>query len=138
MRKFYPGPENSFIVIPEKKGLLSFIVFIFSTALSAQPTISSFSPASGTIGTTVTINGTNFSSTASNNIVFFGAVRASVSAATSTSLTVSAPAGATYQPLSVTVNNLTGYAASLSSSLFPEVHLSHNSPIKLKIHLHRK
>ncbi len=84
---------------------------LFSQQLFAQvPTISSFSPASGPIGTSVTINGTNFSSTASNNIVFFGAVRAVVNTASSTLLTVTIPAGATFQPITVTANGLTAYS----------------------------
>jgi hypothetical protein len=59
----------------------------------AVPTISSFTPTSGTVGTTVTITGTNFNTTAGNNSVYFGATKASVSAATATSLTVTVPTG---------------------------------------------
>lgn len=83
-----------------------------STAIAQVPTITSFSPTTGSIGTTVTINGTNFDSTPSNNIVYFGATRANVLTATVTQLTVSVPAGATYQPISVLVSGLTAYAAS--------------------------
>ena len=48
-----------------------------------------------------------------NNIVYFGAVRATVTSGTTTSLTVTAPAGATYQPISVLDNatGLTGYSS---------------------------
>ena len=74
------------------------------------PTISSFTPTFGPVGTTVTITGTNFSSTASDNIVYFGAVRATVSAASTTSLTVAVPPSATYDPISVTVGNLIAYS----------------------------
>jgi len=84
-------------------------IFIASSIL-AQPTINSFSPASGPVGTSVAISGTNFSTTPSNNIVFFGAVKASVTAATATSLTVTVPFGTTYQPITVTVNGLTAYS----------------------------
>jgi hypothetical protein len=55
-----------------KEYFLFFIIVLFSLNLLAQPTITSFSPASGPVGTTVTINGSNFSSTPANNIVFFG------------------------------------------------------------------
>src|SRR5689334_13796280 len=51
------------------------------------PTIAAFAPASGPIGTTVTITGTNFNTTTANNIVFFGATQAIVTAATNTQLT---------------------------------------------------
>ncbi|MDF3076837.1 MAG: type sorting protein [Sphingobacteriaceae bacterium] len=70
------------------------------------PLISNFTPATGSIGSTVTISGSNFSSVATDNIVYFGAAKASVLSATSTQLTVSVPAGATYQPITVTTNGL--------------------------------
>ena len=73
-------------------------------------TISSFYPGSGPVGTVVTINGTHFSSNLSDNIVYFGSVRAAVLSATQTSLTVSVPPGSTYQSITVTVNNLTAYS----------------------------
>ena len=84
-------------------------IFIASSIL-AQPTISSFAPASGPVGTPVTITGTNFSTTPSNKIVFFGAVKAAVTAASTTSLTVTVPYGITYQPITVTVNGLTAFS----------------------------
>ncbi len=78
----------------------------------SQPTITSFSPSSGPVGTTVILSGTNFNTTASNNIVYFGATKANVSLASTTSLTVTVPSGATYENISVTNNttNLTGYS----------------------------
>jgi len=78
---------------------------------SAVPAISSFAPASGTNGTVVTISGTNFSATASADIVYFGAVRANVLTASPTSLTATVPVGATYAPITVTVNGLIAYAS---------------------------
>ena len=71
------------------------------------PTISSFSPISAPTGTTVSISGTNFSTVASNNVVFFGAVRANVISASSTFLLVTAPAGASYSPITITTGGLT-------------------------------
>ncbi len=95
-----------------KKYFLFFMVFLIANKLIAQPAISSFTPTTGPIGTVVTINGTNFSTTISNNIVFFGAVKATVSAATTTSLTVTVPIGTSYDPITVTTlnNNLTAYS----------------------------
>ena len=76
------------------------------------PAISSFFPTSGPIGTTVTITGTNFNTTAANNVVYFGAVKAQVTSASSTSLSVTVPVGATYQPITVTdlTTGLTAYS----------------------------
>lgn len=74
------------------------------------PVITSFSPASGGVGTNVTITGLNFSSNATDNVVYFGAVQAAVTSASTTNLRVIVPAGATFAPISVTVNGLTAYA----------------------------
>ena len=91
--------------------------------LSSIPIITTFSPKSGYTGaagsTTVTITGIGFSGTAANNIVYFGGVKATVSAATTTQLTVTAPSGATWQPISVTVGGLTAYSYSVSNPFIP-------------------
>jgi hypothetical protein len=76
--------------------------------LFSQPAVTSFSPASGPVGTAVTITGTGFSSTANNNIVFFGDVRATVISSTSTSLSVAVPVGASHHSITVTTAGLTG------------------------------
>jgi len=78
----------------------------------AQPTITSVSPGLGIGGVTaVTITGTNFNGVVANDTVFFGATRATVTSASTTSLTVTVPTGATYAPVSVlnTTTRLTGY-----------------------------
>lgn len=85
----------------------------------AQPVINSFSPASGPIGTTVTITGKNFGSAPGANTVFFGATRATVISATPATITVTVPIGATYQPISVTVNKLTGFSTQPFLVTFP-------------------
>jgi len=79
--------------------------------ITSNPTITSFAPNSGPIGTTVTITGTNFSTTPANNIVYFGATRATVTGATATQLTVTVPTGATYQPITVQVAGLSAYSS---------------------------
>lgn len=76
----------------------------------AIPAISSIAPTSGPVGSTVTITGTNFSATPDNNTVRFGATQATVTAATTTQLTVSVPAGATYAPITVKVADRTAYS----------------------------
>ena len=74
------------------------------------PVITGFSPASGLAGTSVTIFGTNFNPVLSNNIVYFGAVRAVVTAASVTNLVVTVPVGATYAPITETAGGLVAYA----------------------------
>lgn len=81
-----------------------------NTPPPTPPIITSFAPASGLVGTNLTISGLNFSPVASNNIVYFGAIRATVTAASTTSLTITVPVGATYAPITVTVNGLTAYS----------------------------
>jgi uncharacterized protein YjdB len=81
------------------------------TVLPAAPTVTSVSPNPANPGTSITITGTNFNTTPANNIVFFGATRATVTAAGTTSLTATVPVGATFMPVSVnnTAAALTGY-----------------------------
>ncbi|MES2703357.1 MAG: FG-GAP-like repeat-containing protein [Bacteroidota bacterium] len=85
---------------------------IRNNPLIAVPAISSVSPAVANTGSTVTITGTNFNTTPANNIVFFGATKATVTAAGSSSLTATVPTGATYKEVSVinTASALTGYS----------------------------
>lgn len=93
------------------KNIFPFTFFCFSTFnLFSQPTLKSFSPDSGSVRSIVTIKGTGFSNVLSNNIVYFGAVRATVTGSTDSVLVVLVPPEATYQPISVTVNNLTVYS----------------------------
>jgi hypothetical protein len=74
------------------------------------PSITSFTPTSGAVGTLVTITGNNFNSNSTDNIVYFGATKAEVISGTTDQLVVIVPAGATYQPFTVTVNGLIAYS----------------------------
>lgn len=91
--------------------LIMSLLLVAGSVVNAQPVINSFSPTTGAVGTTVTITGNNFNTTAANNIVYFGEVKATVSAATQTSLTVTVPVSASNGLLSVITNNLTAYSA---------------------------
>ena len=84
----------------------------FTGAVWAQPTITSFSPSSGPVGTSVTISGGGFDDVVpSNNIVYFGAVRALVTSVPSTSqLVVTVPLGSTFAPLVVSNGGLSAYS----------------------------
>ena len=79
------------------------------------PLISSVSPASAKPGDVVTLTGSGFNSTAANNIVFFGATRATVTTASATSLTVTVPIGATYSPITLLNAGTTLSCASTSN-----------------------
>lgn len=73
------------------------------------PHISSFTPASGTIGTTVTITGTGFTGATR---VAFNRVAASFSVDSDTQITATVPAGATTGTISVTTPSGTGWSFS--------------------------
>lgn len=75
------------------------------------PYISSFTPASGPVGTSVILKGQYFGATAAENIVYFGAAKATISAVTDSSITVIVPPGTDQQPISVTTSRMTGYSA---------------------------
>ena len=98
--------------------LFLFCFFGISTNLLAQPTITSFSPTSAKPGDVVTITGTNFNTTTTNNIVFFGATQATVTAATATSLTVTVPTGATFDYITE-LNTISGLACASNSKFTP-------------------
>jgi len=62
------------------------ISFFIQNLFGQVPNISSFTPTSGVTGSAVTITGTGFSNVPSNNIVYVGGIRATVSVATPSSL----------------------------------------------------
>jgi gliding motility-associated-like protein len=78
----------------------------------SAPTITSFTPTSGSISTTVIITGTNFSTSPGNNTVMFNGTTAVVTASTATSITTTVPAGATTGKITVTVAGNTATSAS--------------------------
>lgn len=86
------------------KIFIRLLPFVLSSFLLAQsPSITSFSPSSAVTGTVVTITGTGFSSTMSDNIVYFGAGKGTVTFANATTLDVTVPNTATYGPITVSV-----------------------------------
>ncbi len=109
MHKLYHTPRKTVVKFKALASILFFTACLVTEQVIAQPAITSFTPASGVAGTVVTITGTNFGTTPAANTVNFGAAKAVVNTASATSLNVTVPAGATYQPITVTVNNLTAY-----------------------------
>ena len=94
---------------------------LISVLLQSQPIISSFSPRAATIGSTITINGTGFNTDRTKNIVWIGAVQATVLSASTTQLTVAVPQGACNGIVSVTNNGLTGESNRIFSTLFRKI-----------------
>ncbi len=87
-------------------------------ALGTPPTVSSFTPTSALAGATVTISGTNFNTTAVQNQVYFKGVKATVTNATATQLTVTVPKSAAFGPITV-VNLATNLQATSVQSFNP-------------------
>jgi len=83
------------------------------------PIITSFSPATGPVGTVITINGSNFDTVASKNIISFGAVRVKAIAVSSGTLKVKVPLGTTYQPFTVTANHRVAFSSTPFNVTFP-------------------
>jgi YD repeat-containing protein len=75
---------------------------ITRSAASGSAKIISFSPQAGAVGATVTIAGTLFSATASQNSISFNGTAAAVVSATPTRLITTVPAGASTGPITVT------------------------------------
>ena len=82
--------------------LFTFLVFFSTFCLAQVPTITSFSPTSAEVGDTVTITGTGFDATASNNIVYFGGVKANMATASETQLEVIVPKGVHAERIHIT------------------------------------
>lgn len=99
---------------------LIFLFLLVSQLLKSQPVINSISPSTGAVGSTVVISGNNFNTTASLNIVYFGATAAQVINASVNSITVTVPYGANHVPVSVlnTGNQLMGHSAQFFQSTF--------------------
>ena len=95
----------------------------FALDTSAPPTVTGFTPTTAASGSEVTISGTGFdaSSPKANN-VFFNGIRAEVTAATSTSLTVKVPPFTTRGK--ITVQTATGEATSADDFVVPPIGVS--------------
>lgn len=76
----------------------------------AAPVISGISATSGVVGSSITLSGQFFGDDAAHNVVYLGGSKCTITAATSTSITVNIPPHATYDFFSVlnTATNLTG------------------------------
>ena len=91
------------------------LLLITSVSFAQVPTISSFSPVSGPIGTTVTITGTNLGSATA---VDLGATGLAVTSDTANSISATVPAGLTAGTYDITVTNAGGTSSTSAADHF--------------------
>jgi hypothetical protein len=97
---------------------------------TSAPTITSFSPSSGPVGTSVTINGTNF--TGATSVAFNGVSATTFTVNSATKITATVPTGATTGPITVTTPS--GTATSTSNFAVTAPH-SRSITLRLLRHL---
>lgn len=137
---FLKGPI--FFISPFPVATLAAVMLAFSSVAGFL----TISPQSAPPHSVVNISGANFDPNPTNNLVVFGAVRATVVAASPTNLTVLVPTGATFAPVTVSVGAVTsqsnqrfvptfaGLGAPITSSSFVAQSLSTESgPFQLVI-----
>ncbi len=88
------------------RNLFSLFSLLLTVNIFAQPTITSLSSPSAVIGATLEINGTGFNATPANNTVYFESIKATITAATTTKLTVTVPNCPSVADVSVITNGL--------------------------------
>ncbi len=86
-------------------------ILSISRFTASQVSISEFNPLSGPVGSSVTIYGSGFSTTLSQNTVKFNGTTATVSSSSTSQLQVTVPSSATTGPISVTSPNGTATSA---------------------------
>ncbi len=100
---------NYLIYVSGYQGAQGNFVLTTTCAAPAAPTITSFSPTSGPVSTTVTITGTNLGGV--TGVSFNGTAAVTFAGVSATSATAVVPTGATTGPISLTTGNGTGTSA---------------------------
>ena len=100
------------------KNFLICTVILLSSSLYSQPTITNFYPKQAKGGDKVTLIGTNFNSTTSNNVVWLGGAKCSIQSATSTKLIITLPDAVTHNYFHYT-NKSTGLSCYSINKLIP-------------------
>lgn len=117
---------NGDLLVSKPGGSYSMGSFTFYYA----PTIISIFPQKAEVGTTIQIDGRNFSAVPAENIVYFGGVRTKVLSGNTTQLFVTVPVGAMYSNISVTTNQLTAYSSKFFSPVLSGNNVIANSAFK--------
>ncbi len=86
-----------------------------------MPSITTLSPASGAVGSSVTIAGSNFGASQGASTVTFGGVAASASSWSNTSITAAVPPGATTGAVVVTVSGVASNGSSFTVLQSPAI-----------------
>ncbi len=113
------GGSSGAVAVTTGSGTGSLNGFTFN--LLPAPVITSFTPASGPIGTVVTITGSQFNPSTTGNTVYFGKMKAKVLSATVNQITCEVPAGASYDPIMVISlsNHLGAFSTTAFNITFP-------------------
>ncbi len=113
------GGKSGEVSVATTYGTFALPGFVWQTVLT--PVIRSVVPLKAPVGGAVTITGENFDPTPANNVVYFGGMKATVTAGSSTSLTVTVPPAAGNCQLTVTANQLTAWSKDYFSPSFSGV-----------------
>jgi YD repeat-containing protein len=87
------GATSGLINVTTPAGSAASSVAFNVTGAVGAPTITNFTPTVGTVGAAVTITGTNFDATATNQIVRFNGAITNVTSSTSTTINTTVPTG---------------------------------------------
>lgn len=111
------GNENFFVRFTGGGGAIlapsrAPVTIIDDESVDAAPVVDSVTPNKGPVGSEVEIMGSGFAQFKDDNVVYFGSVRAKVlSVVGREKLTVEVPSGATYAPVTVSINDFSGSSA---------------------------
>src|SRR5262249_22366745 len=92
-----------------------------SFTVTVPPTITTLSPTSGPVGTSVTITGTNFGATQGTSTVAFNGTTATTTSWSATSIVVPVPSGATTGSVVVTVGGLASNGPTFTVTVPPTI-----------------
>ena len=117
-------PEDSFMSTNSWKAILRLLAAVslavlFAYGASAAPNITSLSPTSGMVGTSVTIVGTNFGSTQGTSTVKFNGTTATATTWSASSIAVIVPNGATTGNVIVNVGGVNSNGVSFTVTKIP-------------------
>lgn len=104
------------VVVTNSQGVSSTVPGTFTVIPLLYPTITGINPLSATVGDIIDLNGNNFSTLIGNNLVYLGAVVATVTAANTNQISVQVPNSADYGLISY-LNRASGLGANYSIPL---------------------